>query len=45
LWLEKAEAALAANRVSFATLPVSHLLSGKGYLAQLQAKGYAVEEP
>ena len=45
LWLEKAEAALAANRVSFATLPVSYLLSSKGHLAQLKAKGYTVEEP
>ncbi len=44
-WLEVAEAALAKNRVTFATLQMSHLLPADGYLASLQAKGYAVEAP
>lgn len=44
-WLEVAEAALAKNRVTFATLQMSYLLPVDGYLASLQAKGYAVEAP
>lgn len=45
LWLQAAEAALAANHTSFATLPVGELLQGNGLLARLQAKGYAVQAP
>ncbi|WP_411832645.1 TraB/GumN family protein [Pseudoxanthomonas mexicana] len=44
-WLEAAEAALAKNRTTFATLPVSDLFAPEGYFAQLQAKGYTVEAP
>ncbi len=44
-WLKAAEAALRANRVTFATLPVSNLLRSDGYLGKLAAKGYVVEEP
>lgn len=44
-WLEIAEAALAKNRVTFATMQMSHLLPANGYLASLRAKGYTVEEP
>lgn len=43
-WFDAVDAALKANAVSFATLPVADLLSGdipKG----LRAKGYAVESP
>lgn len=45
MWLSKAEAALASNKVTFATLPVSTLLRADGYLTKLQAKGYLVEAP
>lgn len=45
LWLKAAEAALAANHTSFATLPVGELLQANGLLARLQAKGYAVVAP
>lgn len=44
-WMEAAEAALKANRVTFATLPVSDLLKSDGYLRKLAAKGYVIEEP
>lgn len=44
-WLQAAEAALANNPTSFATLPVSELLTADGLLANLRAKGYAVEVP
>jgi len=45
LWLEKAEAALARNEVTFAVLPISQLLRVDGYIAKLQARGYYVEAP
>lgn len=45
LWLQAAEAALAANHTSFSTLPVGELLQSNGLLARLQAKGYAVVAP
>jgi len=44
-WLAAAEAALAKNISTFASLPISQLLQPEGYLAKLRAKGYAVEEP
>jgi len=44
-WLQAADAALKEHRVGFALLPISDLLGGGGYLAQLQAKGYEVESP
>ena len=44
-WLSAAETAIANNAVSFSILPMSELLEPDGYLAQLQAKGYAVEAP
>jgi len=42
-WLEAAEAALANNLASFASLPMEELLKPDGYLAALAAKGYKVE--
>lgn len=45
LWLQAAEAALAANHTSFSTLPVAELLQADGLLARLQAKGYVVVAP
>jgi hypothetical protein len=44
-WLAAADAALAGNASTFAMLPVDQLLSGRGLLARLRAKGYAVEVP
>ncbi len=44
-WMKAAEAALQANRVTFATLPVSDLLKPEGYLGKLAAKGYEIEQP
>ncbi|WP_246189341.1 TraB/GumN family protein [Pseudoxanthomonas kalamensis] len=44
-WLGIAEKALAENHSTFAMLPISRLLAADGYLADLAAKGYAVEAP
>lgn len=44
-WIAAAEQALAANKSTFAVLPMRHILDPKGYLAALQAKGYTVEQP
>jgi uncharacterized protein YbaP (TraB family) len=44
-WLAAAEAALAKNASTLAVLPIADLTNADGRLAQLRAKGYAVEEP
>jgi hypothetical protein len=44
-WLDSAAAALAANEVSFAALPMHELLDADGLLALLRAQGYQVVEP
>ncbi len=44
-WLTSAEQALAANRSTFAVLPLNDVLDPNGVLAQLQAKGYQVDQP
>lgn len=44
-WMAAAEASLARNASTFATLPIAELLKPDGYLARLQAKGYEVEAP
>jgi len=44
-WLDAAEAALARNEVSFASLPITQLLKPDGYAEQLRARGYLVEAP
>lgn len=44
-WLDAAEAALAHNTQTFAVLPMEQVLSPEGYLAHLQALGFAVEAP
>ncbi len=44
-WLAAAEKALEANKSTVALLPLKELLDPKGYLAGLQAKGYAIEQP
>ncbi len=44
-WLGAAEAALAKNQVTFATLPISELLKPDGYVEKLRVKGYEVEAP
>ncbi len=45
MWLANAEAALAKNASTFAVLAMKDVLSPKGYLAMLAAKGYKVEKP
>lgn len=44
-WIAEAEASLAKHRVTFATVPMSELLSPSGVVAALAAKGYVVEAP
>jgi hypothetical protein len=44
-WMNAAEAALAKNRSTVATLSMPELLATDGYLSKLKAKGYVVEEP
>lgn len=44
-WLDAATTALAKNQVTFAMLPIIHLVDAEGYLSKLRAQGYAVEEP
>lgn len=44
-WLAAAEKTLHDNAVSLAVLPMSQLFADDGYLAALQARGYAVEAP
>lgn len=45
MWLAAAEAALARNESTLATLPVYDLLQPEGVLAKLKARGYEVEAP
>ncbi|HEY2623166.1 MAG TPA: TraB/GumN family protein [Dyella sp.] len=45
IWLGAAEQALNANTQTFAMLPMEEVLSPKGLIAQLKAKGYQVEAP
>ncbi|QBE64197.1 TraB/GumN family protein [Pseudoduganella lutea] len=44
-WLGAAEKALVANKVTFAVLPIKLILGKQPLLAELQIKGYAVEQP
>jgi hypothetical protein len=44
-WLTTAERALATHEQSLALLPMAEILKPDGYLAALQARGYAVEAP
>jgi hypothetical protein len=44
-WLSAAQNALIANRVTVAVLPMEHILKADGYVAELKARGYAVDEP
>lgn len=44
-WLAAAEDALARNASTLALLPIGELTGADGRLAQLRAKGYAVEDP
>ncbi|MES2758672.1 MAG: TraB/GumN family protein [Pseudomonadota bacterium] len=45
LWLAAAERSLAANKSTFALLPMSQIMNPTGLVAALQAKGYLVEQP
>jgi len=44
-WLGAAITALDNNEMTFAILPISHLLGAEGYLSKLHARGYVIEEP
>lgn len=44
-WLKAAEKSLASNASTFAVLQMNYIVDPKGYLADLQAKGYTVESP
>jgi hypothetical protein len=44
-WLKAAEAAVASNKVSFATLPIGQLTRPDGYLSKLRAHGFQIEAP
>ena len=44
-WMNAAEAALAKNASTVATLYMGNLIAPDGYLAKLKAKGYVVQEP
>jgi uncharacterized protein YbaP (TraB family) len=44
-WLEAAERALLRNEVSFAMLPMRHLLEPGGLLSALEQRGYRIEAP
>ncbi|MBL0125644.1 MAG: TraB/GumN family protein [Betaproteobacteria bacterium] len=44
-WLTAADAALAKNMVTLATLPITRMVAADGYLAKLRARGYTVLEP
>ncbi|WP_109123473.1 TraB/GumN family protein [Dyella sp. C11] len=45
MWMGAAEQALNTNAQTFAMLPMQEVLSPKGLIAQLKAKGYQVEAP
>lgn len=44
-WLQVAEQALLKNASSVAVVNMAELIKPNGYLAQLQARGYSVQEP
>lgn len=44
-WLKAAEKSLSSNASTFAVLEMRDIAGPKGYLAALQARGYAVESP
>jgi hypothetical protein len=44
-WLAAAEKSLATNASTFAILRLQDILDPKGYMAALEAKGYAVQNP
>lgn len=44
-WLAAVDKAMAANRSTFAVLPVARAMNAGGYLDALKEKGYTVEQP
>jgi hypothetical protein len=44
-WLDAVEAALAANTSTLAVLSIDQILKPDGFVAQLRARGYVVEDP
>jgi len=45
MWLDAAEQTLASHQTSLAVLPLALVTAADGYLAQLAARGYAIEAP
>jgi hypothetical protein len=45
VWLNAADASLAKNMLTLATLPITRLVAADGYIAKLRARGYVVEAP
>lgn len=45
IWVDAAKAAIARNDSSFAMLPMDRVVDADGFLAKLEAQGYAVEAP
>ncbi len=44
-WLDAARSRLSNNQVTFAMLPIAHLLDDQRYLARLREQGYTIEAP
>jgi len=44
-WIAEAESSLSRHRTTFAVLPMNEVLSPRGLVAVLAAKGYVVEAP
>lgn len=44
-WMAAVEKSIAANKTTFAVLPMRYALDPNGYLADLKARGYTVENP
>lgn len=44
-WMKEAETALQRNHITVAIAPIESILAPDGYVAQLRAKGYTVENP
>ncbi len=45
VWLDAATTALTNNRVTFAVLPIRHVIAPDGYLFKLSERGYTIEAP
>jgi hypothetical protein len=44
-WLAAVEAAVARNRSTVTVLSINQILEPDGFVAQLRARGYVIEDP